>query len=41
MYSEVVEEKRHVDALELFRHMTQACRRTLGHLLDDRNYEQI
>ena len=29
MYSEVVEEKRHVDALELFRRMTQACHRTL------------
>jgi len=29
MYSEVVEEKRHVDGLELFSHMPQACRRTL------------
>jgi len=29
MYSEVVEEKRHVYGLELFSHMTQACGRTL------------
>ena len=29
MYSEVVEEKRHVDGLELSRHMAQACRKTL------------